>query len=124
MSRTTEALVRQIIETDLDVLDPFIEVASSLIDRICTGIQPVNALEVETWLAAHFICIRDPRLASEGLAGITASYQTAVGMGLNGSMYGQQAMLLDDTGRLASWHQQTTAGKPKRSAGVAWLGTE
>jgi hypothetical protein len=102
MSRTTDALVREISDIDpkLTDLSPFITAAGIIITQWCTDIDdsPEIAAEVERWLTAHLVTIRDPKAQSEGVGSISNSYQGSTGMGLQSSFYGQNAMLLDITG--------------------------
>mgnify|MGYP007061974533 CR=1 FL=1 len=134
MARTTRSNVGEIIELDASVIPndaamlPFITVANELVTELCTGSKgptPVYSaarLElIERWLAAHFYTNRDPRAASES-AGVSVSYQSQVGLGLDTSHYGQTAMRLDTNGGLAGLNEDTKKGKPRVK--VSWLGTE
>ena len=134
MARTTASEVQTIIETDPSIivvdadLDPFIAVANELVTELCTGtagptpVYTATRLElIERWLSAHFYAIRDPRTTSES-AGVSASYESQVDLGLALSRYGQQAKLLDTHGGLASLDNQTKKGLT-RTVGVTWLGT-
>jgi len=125
MSRTTDAAVRAIIVVDKAITDltPYMDAAHYMVDQVCTDITEENATLVETWLSAHYVTIRDPRTSSEGVSGISASYQGVVGLALNSSIYGQQAMAFDMTGGLARWNAQIISGKTKRPAGITWMGT-
>ena len=50
---------------------------------------------IELYLAAHFAAITYPVTSSEGIGGkANESYQYKVGLGLNFTKYGQQALLL------------------------------
>ena len=133
MPRTTKAQVEEIIELDSTVVPdeaamlPFITVANELVTEACTGDNgPATAYSstrlelIERWLAAHLYTNRDPRTTSES-AGVSASYQSAVGLGFDTSHYGQTAMRLDTNGGLAKINEDTKKGKPR--VGVKWLGT-
>lgn len=120
MARTTSALVGGIIDLDTTVsLDPFIKAASALVDEVeAKGKLTAARLKlVETWLAAHFYCMRDPRATSEKAGPVGASYQSKVDLFLATSHYGQQAMVLDTTGTLRAL---SSGRKPAR---LLWLGT-
>jgi len=78
---------------------------------------------IERWLSAHFIAIRDPRVASEGAEGLSQSFMYKVGLGLQQTTYGQQAMLLDTKGGLSSLNGDSNSGKG-RTAGITYLGKE
>lgn len=118
MPRTTQEQVAAIIDLDPSIgLDPFIAAASALVDRI-DGIEDSDALLVETWLAAHFYAMRDPRTVSERAGSVGATYQSKIGFNLMLSHYGQMAMTLDPTGAL----RRMSNGTPQTQ--VFWLGTD
>ena len=142
--RITSEDIEAIIDFDpsIEDLTPFIAAAEELVTELCAGTlnQPVsegfrnttatpwvpytsNRLAIiETWLAAHFLAIRDPRYASESIGAASASYQQMVGLNLGLTPYGQQAMLFDTHGNLAWMDKHISQGKRAR-AGVAYLGT-
>lgn len=103
MARVNGAEVKQIIETDLTAaeIDPFITVANILVDQI-TGLSAATLKEIERWLAAHYVAIRDPRQTKEVIGDAEDTYAVKVGFGLDGTTYGQQAKALDTTGTLVS----------------------
>lgn len=120
MARTSAALIGGIIEVETGVsLDPFIKAAAILVDKVAAkNILSKETLKViETWLAAHFYCMRDPRTVSEKAGQVQASYQSKVDLFLSNSNYGQQAIVLDTTGTLRA----INAGV--RPARLLWLGT-
>lgn len=101
-------------DTSIDNLDPFIAAAEELVTEICasTGVYSGDRLAIiETWLAAHFVAIRDPRYSSETMGAASATFQTQVGLNLGLTPYGQQAMLLDTLGGLAKLNFHTSQGK-------------
>ncbi len=123
--RTDSDKVEAIIEVETGVtLTPFIAAANTLVTECCgeAGYDDDRLEQIETWLAAHFYTIRDPRLATEGAGGISFSVEGRTDMGFKSSKYGQMAMRLDTEGGLAALDQQAQAGKPR--AGIFWLGTE
>ena len=123
--RTSAAAIQGIIEHDDTIpLTPFIEVASSLIDELCvdSGYSDARLELIERWLSAHFYAVRDPRATPEGAGSVNVSYEAKVDLALNLTRYGQQAMLLDTAGSLASLNQSTQEGTPRRT-GITWLGT-
>ncbi len=124
-SRTTEAAVRKIIDVDNSItdLDPFLRAAHILVEDQCEGIVEEVAVEVETWLAAHFVTIRDMRSAKESVSSLSQAFQYKIDLGLSCSMYGQTAMNLDLTGGLARWNIQTIKGKAGAARKISWLGT-
>jgi len=112
MARTTADDVRKIIEIDLDldsedsIIDAFIDDANMVVTDLLGGstVLSSNQLKsIEKWLAAHFIaCSRDPQAQEEGTADAKIKYQGKTGMGLDATLYGQQAKMMDTTGILAS----------------------
>ena len=108
MARVTEAEVREIIDVDASLdLTPFITAANLLVTKVITdsSMTDEHLKEIERWLSAHFTAIRDQRSATEqaGAGGATAqiSYQYKLGLNLQVTLYGQQALLLDTSGALA-----------------------
>lgn len=122
--RTTDAAVQGIIDHDSTIsLTPFIEVASNLVDRTCvsSGYSSATLELIERWLSAHFYHIRDKVTASEQAGTVLRSFQHRVDLGLNVTMYGQNAMRIDTAGNLASLDKKLTLGLA--APGVVWLGT-
>lgn len=124
--RTTPADVKGIIDFDPSVqnLSPFIEAANQLVTEICApaGYNADRLRIIETWLAAHFVAIRDPRYVAENMGAAGASYQQKVGFNLQLTSYGQQVMVLDTAGGLANLNNSIAAGiRPK--IGITWLGS-
>lgn len=117
--RTYADLVQAVIQVDPKIeLDPFIAAASSLVDIVAANASFSDDLlqQIETWLSAHIYTIRDPRTTSERAGPVSASYQSAVALGLSTSHYGQMAMILDTSGTLRG----LSLGRKK--AQVTWLG--
>lgn len=126
MARTSSAEVEKIIEVEAAIdLTPFIAIANELVTECCVGKGYADArlILIESWLAAHFYSVRDPRAASETAGGVGAHYQSAVSLGFDTSHYGQTAMRLDTAGGLAALNTQSKEGISK-SIGLTWLGTE
>jgi hypothetical protein len=135
MSRTTDELVESIIEVDDSiVLTPFIEAANALVTYCCVDTDDYTYTDdililIETWLAAHFYTVRDPRVFQEGFDSIQATYQVKTDLGLATSHFGQTAMILDPTGALAQ-HCGKARGafkneksNIKTNVSVTWVGT-
>lgn len=139
--RTTPDLVRGIIETDDNIgLDPFIGVASLLVDECCVtspttglslGYPDATLTEIETWLAAHFYAVRDKRTTQETVGSLQEQYETKTDLRLQNTSYGQAALVIDFKGGLAALNNglgkvvktfpgDTTGRRPPR---VTWLGT-
>jgi hypothetical protein len=128
MPRTDDAMVGAIIELDEDIdLTPFIDAANELVTEVCEPLYPAGTSEtkltrIETWLAAHFYTIRDPRKTMVAPTGLSVRYQSETDLGLNLSHYGQMALRLDTKGGLASLEQK--AKKGGAAPQIIWLGTE
>lgn len=122
MPRATPSSIAQIIEWDETIgLIPFISAAHSLVEEIAedSGHDEARLTLIESWLAAHFYAMRDPRTTSERAGPVSANYQSAVDLGLATSHYGQMAMTLDTSGLLAAMSQNK-----RRTVSVSWLGRE
>jgi len=137
MVRTDPDLVAGIIEVDEDIdLEPFIQAASILVDRVAAVADSKDLLlpatdddpdreevltQIETWLAAHFYTVRDPREEEEQAGTVRARYQGRQDLRLFTSHYGQMAVTLDSTGTLELINKGKggTAGRP---IGVTWVG--
>ncbi len=101
--------VRLIFETDLGIpeLEAFLAAADTI---ITTHIDPVgNPLvtsavrdRIQTWLGAHFAAIRDSESKEESADGIRTVFRGKTEMGLDFTSYGQQAQILDPTGKLTN----------------------
>ena len=106
--RTTSTAVQKIIELDSSIivdladLDPFIEVASAIIDDVCVplGYDATRLELIERWLSAHFYAIRDQRKQQEVAGSVSETFQTKVDLYLNVTIYGQQAQMIDTKGGL------------------------
>lgn len=118
--RTTADAVRAIVGlASTESVDGFIETATLLVDEIaeCDSSASYAKLElIERWLAAHFARIKHPHLSSKSLGGASASFgRCNVGMRLDGTPEGQQALMLDTSGCL----QKKTSAKAR----VYWGGS-
>jgi hypothetical protein len=128
MARTTPELVRGVIEVNDEIdLDPFISASNKLVTARCSdaGYDTDLLQEIETWLAAHFYAIRDPRTTFEGVGAAQLSYESKVDIGLKVTRYGQQAMRLDYAGGLASLDNtlnKITTNLTERKR-ITWLGS-
>lgn len=105
--RTTSAEVKQIIETDLvdQQIMAFITTANALVnDQLAAkGLGAELLTEIEKYLSAHLLSLRDQRAQSEGFGDdYRVTYQGKTDLGLNGTQYGQTVMMLDPTGKLAA----------------------
>ena len=130
MASTTPTLIEEIIDIIQGrSLTPFIDAACLLVAEHCIHDPPYDAnriTKIETWLAAHFYTVFDPRIVSGTAGDIRIAFQSKVELGLFTSHYGQHAMLLCP--ELANLNRRLTAkAKPVPLGGppsVCWLGTE
>jgi competence protein ComGF len=126
MARASEDDVRAIIGSDSTLkVSFFIETAEQLVDYVdsCDTDGTLNTTQlrhIETWLAAHFYAIRDQQYASKKTGDASAVFQGKTDMALDSTQWGQQAMILDVTGKLATINQNAKRGKI--TAGMTWLG--
>lgn len=131
--RTTAAAVKKIIETDDNFikedtdLDPFIEIASSVVDNVLeaneTYTYTPEMLElIERWLSAHYYCALDPRSQEEEVGQSEFVYQGEAGMYFEHTTYGQFALSADPYGLLSRHNKELKKGKIK--ADITWLGTK
>lgn len=106
MSRTDSAAVCAVLDTELDddQIDPFIQTANIMVTEYLAGsdcgLSDALLKEIETYLAAHFVTLRDRIVKSEAADGVKFDYQGATDMGLDSSQYGQTAQILDSCGKL------------------------
>jgi hypothetical protein len=127
--RTDDAAVGLIIEADATIsLTPFIETANALVTELCDVVPAVHDADrlelIERWLAAHFYSVRDPRPASESAGPVASTFMHKVGMHLNLTTHGQQAMMLDTSGALAQWNQDMQTGVNLGSFDVQFIGDQ
>ena len=62
--------------------------------------------EIEMWLSAHLLSMRDQRKSQVRDGDLQVAYQGKTGMGLQSTLYGQQVLTLDPTGSLSSLGQK------------------
>lgn len=110
-NRVTGAEVKEVIKTSLLAADiaPMITAANLLVTAKCStaGYSTDELKEIERWLSAHFVSIRDPSTAlkSKKVGEAEETYQTAkfeTKASLETTPYGQQALILDYKGCLTA----------------------
>jgi hypothetical protein len=118
-ARVTEEEVKEIIDTSLTPLTVFINTAHIFVENTLTvaSFEEETLKEIERNLAAHFLSNRDMRVTAEKVDTISLNYAGRFDLGLNGTLYGQTAILLDHTGVLAS----VAKNGMKRSASIAMM---
>ena len=116
--RCTDEEIEAIIEIDSSITDltPFKTAANIIVDAklLDTDLEESTLKEIERWLSAHFVTVRDTRSSKEQAGSVLQSFQYKVYLDLRTSMYGQAAMAVDTTGIL-----KTLCGK----GGSATIGT-
>jgi hypothetical protein len=104
-NRVTGSEVKEIIKTSLtdSEVEPFITSANQLVTEKLADSDHSDARlkEIERWLSAHFVAIRDPRMRSQSVGEARDQYHVpTLGKGLDSTVYGLQVKLLDTTGTL------------------------
>jgi len=128
-ARTSEELVKKLLEVDVSItdFDVFITMANELTTECCgdtsIGYSTTRLELIERNLAAHFICMRDPRFASEKAGDVAVTYQHRIDLGFRQTVFGQAAMRLDTNGGLAALDIRTDKGK-KKTIGIHHVGIE
>ncbi|WP_408954736.1 hypothetical protein [Natroniella sp. ANB-PHB2] len=106
MARVGPGEVLEIAEFKMDEnkLDAFIKTANIQVNKhlIDKGLSEEELEEIEKWLAAHFASVAAPRVKEKRIMENQYKYEgPMMDKGLDGSMYGQTAKVLDHTGILA-----------------------
>lgn len=108
MARVTATEVRQIIILQSDItdtqVDVFINQANLFVTSVFSGDTTVSAdilKEIERNISAHFLHALDPREEEKTINKARSKYSGQYGMRLEATTYGQNALLLDPTGKLA-----------------------
>lgn len=105
--RVISSEVKLIIDTDLtdSEISSFIETANMVVDEVLsdsTVLSTRQLKEIEKYLSAHFICVREGQAMAEGADAGNITYTRQKGKGLESTSYGQTAMALDETGTLGA----------------------
>jgi trans-2-enoyl-CoA reductase len=118
--RVTSDEVKVIYDTTLTdtQIDAFINTANIVVNKnLEDEITDDDLLkEIELYLAAHFCSMRDQRVSSNSVRSVSESYQYRLGLRLEVTMYGQQALILDNTGTLANLN------KGRKMASISFIG--
>jgi len=103
-TRVTSDEVKEIIDTDISDISTFITAANLIVtDKLgSAGLSSALMKEIERWLSAHFVAIRDQMPQSEKTGESSIKYQGKTDMGLDFTSYGQQVKLLDTSGILVA----------------------
>jgi hypothetical protein len=103
----TDAQVRKVIKTSMADISAQIATADTLLQaafaQAALPLPPATLYDtIGTWLAAHYVAVTDVRLDSTRRSQYSSDYvENELGMGLLGTIWGQQACVLDTTGTLA-----------------------
>ena len=113
MARVTDAEVHGIM-SDLDVsfdTTPFIVTAELVVTEELEdkGLSADRLKQIVLWLAAHYVTIDVEKggLRAEVIGEARETFAVKSGVGIQSTRYGQQAVALDTTGRLASKDKPT-----------------
>jgi hypothetical protein len=91
-----------------------IETAHLLVEDHCSGLgyDEDRLVLLEKWLAAHLYAVLSPQIRSEAIGPISESFVFGqLGKGLDGTMYGQQALRLDSARGLARHDEAVKVGR-------------
>lgn len=91
-------------------LTPFINVAQVLVDTVLGGttLAPVVVRTIGIYLAAHFAFLKEGQIKSEKIGDSSTTYNIESGQGLSSTTYGQMALALDTTKKLAKANSTTS----------------
>lgn len=108
MPRVTDTEVKEIIDTDISDLTPYITTANLMITEHLSGSGFADDYlkEIERWLAAHFLSMGKEaggRVVKEAVTPYSVEFVNAFGHGLRHSRYGQQVLVLDTTNTFSSF---------------------
>ena len=95
--------VKEIIDTELT--DPRIAAFINMAYVTTKGLEITDTdvlYNLQLWLSAHYITVYEGVLKSQSVGGeYSVTYGMVIGEGLSSSVYGQQAIQLDTSGKLA-----------------------
>lgn len=105
--RSSEAEVLEILDTTLgsSAITPFLTAANLFVTNAMGsdhGLDATTLEEIERWVCAHLVCARDPRVTEEEYGDARVKYGGKTDMGFQSTHYGQTALALDPTGRIAA----------------------
>ena len=126
-NRATEALMGEIITLPVGrSITAFARAAHIMVYNLLefddAGLTEETLVEIEVWLAIHLLVVATDslRLSSAGVAGkLSASYAINVGRQMESTIYGQQVLLLDTSGR---FRVLSDGGTPSMRARLVYVG--
>jgi len=106
-ARVTDADVKGIIDVPASRdTSSIIDVANRYVDKylLPEGLTEVELKDIELYLSAHFVAltVEHGGLVSEDVGDSSQSYANVYKSGIRSTRYGQMAISLDSTGKLAS----------------------
>ncbi|MDH3359813.1 MAG: DUF4054 domain-containing protein [Desulfobulbaceae bacterium] len=107
-ARVTITDVKLIIDLDSTITDAsiqvFIDQANLFVNANLgdSGLSEDILTEIERNIAAHFLHALDPRAKQEKAGEVAVTYAGNFGTGLSATTYGQTAIMMDTTGKLAA----------------------
>jgi cyclophilin family peptidyl-prolyl cis-trans isomerase len=111
MAKITASRVREIIETDMadTEVGAFIDGAYWFLGEVFSNVDSLE--ELQRWVAAHMIAATRERQAKQEKAGPASATYMGYGEGANlaSTTYGQMALTMDTTGKLAEASTKRTA---------------
>ena len=124
---TEDSMVAILGELDDDSHDvtPFIASATTLVDRIAAADSTVadDVLEsIESWLACHFYKASFQNAKMEKAGPVSETKDSWVNYGLQTTMWGSQAIMLDPTGTLANINESAKDAKASRKPSLSFVG--
>lgn len=98
----TPSDVKEIFDTDLGdaQVQQHLNAASRLVSRELDGVDQGVQDDVRKYLTAHLASTQDQRTSATSVGDVDVEYQGETKMGLNSTIYGQQAMMMDPTDNL------------------------
>lgn len=140
MPRTSSEAVAVICEVDDEIdLTDFITMANELTTELPASVMKADGVTpylsdvrlelIERQLAAHFYSMLNPKTTLERIGSAQVNYETnKVDFNLKLTRYGQQAIVLDTTGKLAAYNNSLEKVLMKLPTGMKmqalWLGSD
>lgn len=123
---TDAAAIKDLLRSNYDgcaPLQPYVLAASGLVARMLTCATAKGYTHtaderrgIAAALGAHFYCAMDALYMSRSTADASGSFQRTTGKRLEGTEYGQMAMMMDTSGCLSTFNNGAAF------ASLTWLG--
>jgi len=98
--------VQKMVDNTHDSVDLYITQANAVVDDqlLSSGLSDKVLALIETYLAAHFATLSTEKgaLAEKGIGEAREKYHNIYKGGLSATRFGQQAMMFDSSGKLAT----------------------